>query len=191
MTNPRWIYWTRDFCCWLLAPPLGWGSTKQNTVFSRCQAIHHMTKLCGLQQTQRSTNPQKVACRFLSPLDEQLSVLLQNPQLILLAPIPPLTTLHFLTPQNTSFLFVKMVRYTFYFKLGNASYYLNKISRDSSVSIVTWLTIEWWGDRSLNSSRERSLSSVITSKPSSCSLTSYLMCTMRSHLGSKAFGAWT
>lgn len=57
--------------------------------FSRCQAIHHMTKLCGLQQTQRSTNTQKVACRFLSPLGEQLSVLLQNPQLILLAPSLP------------------------------------------------------------------------------------------------------
>jgi len=127
-----------------------------------------MTKLCGLQQTQRSTNPQKVACRFLSTLGEQLSVLLQNPQLILLALIPSLTALHFLTPQNkqlsvllqnpqlillalipsltalhfltpqnTSFLFVKMVRCTFYFKLGNTGYYLNKINRDSSFSIVT------------------------------------------------------
>lgn len=32
VTNPRWIYWTRDFCCWLPAPPPGWGSTKQNTL---------------------------------------------------------------------------------------------------------------------------------------------------------------
>ena len=150
-----------------------------------------MTKLCGLQQTQRSTNPQKVACRFLSTLSEQLSVLLQNPQLILLALIPSLTALHFLTPQNTSFLFVKMVRCTFYFKLGNTGYYLNKINRDSSFSIVTWVSIEWWGDRSLNSSRERSLSPVTASKPSSCSLSSYLMCTMGSYFGSKAVGAWT
>jgi hypothetical protein len=149
-----------------------------------------MTKLCGLEQTRRSTDPQKVSCRFLSPLDEQLSVLLQNPQLILLAPTPSLTTQHFVTPQNTSFLFCEDGEVSVLLKLGNSGYYLNKIRRDSSVSIVTWGSIEWWGDRRLNSNRARTLCPVTASKPPSYPLSSFLMCAMSSYLGSKAVGAW-
>jgi hypothetical protein len=48
-------------------------------------------------------------------------------------------------PQNTAFLSVKTVRCAFYFKLCNDGYYLSKNSRDSSVSIVTWVWIGWSG----------------------------------------------
>lgn len=191
MTNPRWIYWTRDFCCWLPAPPLGWGSTKQNTLVLSLPGNPSYDEAMWTSTDTTVDKPTKSRLSvFISAGWTAFCTFTESPTYSS-RPIPSLTTLHFLTPQNTSFLFVKMVRCTFYFTLVNAGYYLNKISRDSSVSIVTWVSIEWVGDRSLNSSRQRSLSPVTTSKPFSCPLSSYLMCTMRSYLGTKAVGAWT
>lgn len=173
MTNPRWIYWTRDFYCWLPAPPLGWASTKQNTlVLSLPGNPSYDEAMWTSTDTTVDKHTKSLLSVFISAGWTAFCTFIESPtyssrpQPFLKNPALPNT------PKHIFFLFVKMVRYTFYFKLGNAGYYLNKISRDSSVSIVTWVSTEWWGDRILNSSSERSLSPVTTSDPSSSPLSS-------------------
>lgn len=171
MTNPR-IYWTRDFCCWLPAPPLRWGSTKQNTLsLAVRQSIIWRSYVDFNRHNGRQTHKKSPVGFYLRWVNSflyfyRIPNLFFSPHPFLNNPALPNT------PEHIFFLFVKMVRYTVYFKLGNTGYYLNKINRDSSVSIGTWVSIEWWGDRILNSSSKRSLSPVIASKPPSCLLRS-------------------